>query len=108
MLDKTRVDYIPVLDFAKFVNGDLSEKEDLASDLQWIQEKIGFYYLVNHGVDEDLINDNEVPFTYVDDNMIYIYNEPNADTNKLEKGYSSFNAEHMSLQEMEELIWNKK
>ena len=40
--------------------------------------------------------------------MIYIYSEPNADTNKLEKGYSSFNAEHMSLQEMEELIWNKK
>ena len=56
MLDKSRVDYIPVLDFAKFVNGDSSEKEDLASDLQWIQEKIGFYYLVNHGVDDELIN----------------------------------------------------
>ena len=56
MLDKTRVDYIPVLDFAKFVNGNLSEKEGFASDLQWIQEKIGFYYLVNHGVDKDLIN----------------------------------------------------
>ena len=59
-------------------------------------------------LDEDLINDNEVPFTYVDDNMIYIYSKPNVDANKLEKGYSSFNAEHMSLQEMEELIWNKK
>ena len=56
MLDKTRVDYIPVLDFANFANGDFSEKEDFAADLRWIQEKIGFYYLVNHGVDEDLIN----------------------------------------------------
>lgn len=56
MLDKTRVDYIPVLDFAKYVNGNSSEKEVFASDLKWIQEKIGFYYLVNHGVDEVLIS----------------------------------------------------
>ena len=56
MLDKTRENYIPVLDFSTFVNGDQSEKEIFASDLQWIQEKIGFYYLVNHGIDGDLID----------------------------------------------------
>ena len=55
MLDKSRVDHIPVLDFSIFVDGNQTEKEVFASELRWIQEKIGFYYLVNHGIDGDLI-----------------------------------------------------
>ena len=55
MLDKSRVDHIPVLDFSIFVDGNQTEKEVFASELRWIQEKIGFYYLVNHGIYGDLI-----------------------------------------------------
>jgi len=59
-------------------------------------------------LNEDLISGKEVPFTYVHDDMIYIYNQENLDTNKLEKGYSSASAEKMTKKEMKELVWNTK
>ena len=57
-------------------------------------------------LDEDLISDKEVPFTYVHDDMIYIYNQENLDMNRLDTGYSSSNAEKMTIGEMKELIWD--
>ena len=59
-------------------------------------------------LDEDLISVREIPFTYVHDDMIYIYNQENLDMNTLEKGYSSETAEKMTQKEMRELIWNTK
>ena len=59
-------------------------------------------------LNEDLISDKEIPFTYVHGDMIYIYNQENLDMNKLEKGYSSSTAEKMTEKEMEELVWNIK
>ena len=59
-------------------------------------------------LNEDLINDKEAEFTCVHDDMIYIYNQPNHDVNRLEKGYSSQNAERMTVKEMEDLVWNTK
>ena len=59
-------------------------------------------------LDEDLISEKEIKFTYVEDDMIYIYNEENKGNNKLTKGYSSANAEQMNIEEMKELIWNTK
>ena len=55
MLDKTKTDQIPILNFSKFLEGDEKAKVALASDLRWIQEKIGFYYIINHGVPPNLI-----------------------------------------------------
>ena len=59
-------------------------------------------------LNEDLISDKEVPFTYVHGDMIYIYNQENLDMNKLERGYSSATAEKMTKEEMKELLWNTK
>ena len=59
-------------------------------------------------LDEDLISDREVPFTYVHDDMIYIYNQENLDMNTLTEGYSSSSAEKMTEEEMKELVWNTK
>jgi len=61
-------------------------------------------------LNEDLISDKEVPFTCVHDNddMIYIYNQPNYDMNTLKQGYSSATAEKMTKEEMEKLLWNTK
>jgi len=59
-------------------------------------------------LDEDLISNKETQFTYVHDDMIYIYNQENLDMNTLERGYSSANAEKMTEDEMEELVWNTK
>ena len=59
-------------------------------------------------LDEDLINVREIPFTYIHDDMIYIYNQENLDDNKLRQGYSSVSAEKMTVKEMKELIWNTK
>ena len=59
-------------------------------------------------LDEDLISVKEIPFTYVHDDMIYIYNQENLDENKLRQGYSSVSAEKMTVKEMKELIWNTK
>ena len=59
-------------------------------------------------LNEDLVSEKEIPFTYVEDDMIYIYNEKNKNDNKLKQGYSSANAEKMTSKEMEELVWNIK
>ena len=59
-------------------------------------------------LNEDLISDKEVPFTYVHGDMIYIYSEENKSDNKLKQGYSSAYAEKMTIGEMEELVWNTK
>ena len=59
-------------------------------------------------LDEDLISEKEVPFTYVHDDMIYIYNQENLDMNTLREGYSSSSADKMTVKEMKELIWITK
>ena len=59
-------------------------------------------------LNEDLINVREIPFTYIHDDMIYIYNQENLDENRLRQGYSSVSAERMTRDEMEELVWNTK
>ena len=59
-------------------------------------------------LNEDLINIKETPFTYIEDDMIYIYNKKNLNDNKLKQGYSSEFAEDMTQTEMEELVWQKK
>ena len=46
---------IPVLDIAPFLAGDMDATGELAKNLRWIQEEIGFYYIVGHGVPADLI-----------------------------------------------------
>ena len=40
-----------------FIEGDEVAQISVAADLRWIQEKIGFYYIINHGVASDLINE---------------------------------------------------
>jgi len=57
MLDKTKTEQIPILDLLKFLEGDEVAQISVAADLRWIQEKIGFYYIINHGVASDLINE---------------------------------------------------
>ncbi|MDG2312583.1 MAG: 2-oxoglutarate and iron-dependent oxygenase domain-containing protein [Alphaproteobacteria bacterium] len=46
---------IPVIDVGAFIGGDLSQLEELASQVRQAQEKVGYYYLVGHGVNSDLI-----------------------------------------------------
>ena len=64
--------------------------------------------VISEKLNEDLISDKEVPFTYVHDDMIYIYTQENLDVNKLDRGYSSATAEKMTKEEMEKLLWNTK
>ena len=59
-------------------------------------------------LNEDLINVKEIPYTYVENDMIYIYNEENENNNRLRQGYSSEFSEKMTTKEMEELVWNTK
>ena len=56
-------------------------------------------------LNETLINIREIPYTYIQDNMIYLYNKKNLNNNKLNIEYSSLTAEKMSLEEIKKLIW---
>ena len=76
--------------------------EGYISDVEVIGKRPG------EKVNEDLISDKEIPFTYVHGDMIYIYNQHNFDENKLTKGYSSATAEKMTEDEIKDLIWNTK
>jgi len=59
-------------------------------------------------LNEDLISESEIDYTYLYDDMIYIYQEKNTGTNKLLKGYSSATAEKMTKTELINLIWNNQ
>jgi len=47
---------IPILDVGSYLDGNIEAREQLAIDLREIQESLGFYVIVNHGVSQDLID----------------------------------------------------
>jgi isopenicillin N synthase-like dioxygenase len=47
---------IPIVDVGAYLAGDIAAREQLAVDLRAIQESLGFYVIVNHGVPQDLID----------------------------------------------------
>ncbi|NNE84607.1 MAG: isopenicillin N synthase family oxygenase [Alphaproteobacteria bacterium] len=47
---------IPVLDLAPYLAGDPGAAETLAGELRHAQEDIGFYYIINHGVPQTLVD----------------------------------------------------
>jgi isopenicillin N synthase-like dioxygenase len=47
---------IPVLDLKRYLEGAPGERERLAQELRYAQENIGFYYIKNHGVPQELID----------------------------------------------------
>jgi len=46
---------VPILDLSSYLNGDVGAREQVAADLRHIQENLGYYYIINHGVSADLI-----------------------------------------------------
>lgn len=47
---------IPIVDVGAYLAGDIEAREQLAVDLRAIQESLGFYVIVNHGVPQELID----------------------------------------------------
>ena len=50
-------DEIPILDVGPYLAGEPGALEALANEVRHAQESIGFYYIVNHGVPQQLIDD---------------------------------------------------
>ncbi|MGY9000512.1 MAG: isopenicillin N synthase family dioxygenase [Rhodospirillales bacterium] len=54
-MNKNSTDQIPIIDIGPFLSGDLESAQETAKELCWVQEEIGFYYIINHGVSKSLI-----------------------------------------------------
>jgi isopenicillin N synthase-like dioxygenase len=54
--ERAAVEEIPVLDLGRYAAGDLGEIERLAAELAHAQQHIGFFYITNHGVPQDLVD----------------------------------------------------
>jgi isopenicillin N synthase-like dioxygenase len=48
---------IPILDMGPYLAGVAGARERLADNIRFIQETIGFYVIVNHGIDRPIIDD---------------------------------------------------
>lgn len=48
---------LPMLDIGDFIAGKAGALEQLAADVGYIQERLGFYYIVNYGFDPKIIDD---------------------------------------------------
>ncbi len=47
---------IPIIDVSGYLSGDPDAVEQFATDLRAIQESLGFYCIINHGIDQGLID----------------------------------------------------
>ena len=47
---------VPILDLLSYLNGESGAIYQAASDLQYIQDNLGFYYITNHGVSSELLS----------------------------------------------------
>jgi FlaA1/EpsC-like NDP-sugar epimerase len=84
----TRMKTTNMLDLAKVIS----------ADIEIVGKRAG------EKVDEDLISEKELPYTYVDGDFIMIREDKNVGMNKLEYPYNSSTAESMTKGEMEKLI----
>ena len=50
---------IPILDMAPYLAGEPGAAEELAANIRFIQETIGFYVMINHGIERKTIVDAE-------------------------------------------------
>ena len=48
---------IPVLDMGPYLAGEPGAAEELAANIKFIQETIGFYVVINHGIPQDAVED---------------------------------------------------
>ena len=53
--EKLNRDEIPIIDLGPYFSGAAEAAEQTATRLRWVQEEIGFYYLINHGISGHLI-----------------------------------------------------
>ncbi|CDK25859.1 unnamed protein product [Kuraishia capsulata CBS 1993] len=54
---KTIESTVPIIDFGKFLNGSEAERKLIAGDMVKVMREVGFMYLVNHGIAQELINE---------------------------------------------------
>jgi len=54
--DTGKYERIPILDMGPYLAGVSGAREQLASEIQHVQENIGFSIFINHGVDVDLLD----------------------------------------------------
>ncbi|SPJ88939.1 related to isopenicillin N synthase and related dioxygenases [Fusarium torulosum] len=50
--ESTDIDIIPIIDASKIWSDDLNDRQAVADEIRSASREIGFFYLVNHGVDE--------------------------------------------------------
>ncbi|KAF3762708.1 Clavaminate synthase-like protein [Cryphonectria parasitica EP155] len=48
---------LPIIDFSHWLNGSVEDKKRVAHDLAGACRRVGFVYIINHGVSEDLLQE---------------------------------------------------
>jgi isopenicillin N synthase-like dioxygenase len=48
---------VPIVDFGRFLNGSLQEREEAAAAVDAAFQNVGFVYLHNHGVPQERVDE---------------------------------------------------
>ena len=51
------IDKIPIIDLSRYSYDDESSLESFAEKIAYVQTKIGFYTVINHGIPKKIIDD---------------------------------------------------
>lgn len=48
---------LPIIDFEKWQGGSAEERQNIATELATACRQVGFVYIINHGVQDDLLDE---------------------------------------------------
>jgi isopenicillin N synthase-like dioxygenase len=48
---------IPHINFSRFLNGSIQDRQQTVSEINNALRTVGFFYLLNHGIDQDKIDE---------------------------------------------------
>lgn len=88
---------IPVIDIGRLRSPDLEDRQSVAAQLRQVCHEVGFFYIQNHGIADDLIAQTFVEVKRFFDLPLAAKNEVSSQKSSISRGYDPLNAQSLDV-----------